>query len=319
VERLTAWNALRTTEQNAASQLGYNECSWNIFYTNDIEDKPWSDLSFMQITLATSLGFDENSWDCWQNHYGSYTWSELQLKGVAKCYEDLGWSESAWLGLTTQPDTDTKLFSALTNSEKDAAECLCFPEPVWDQEVLGTEKFGVDYCDEIPATVEASDTLCSAMTIWGTPCSPIRYNRYSTLNFFQRGAAVNNLGYSKESWNNVTETTAAESIAYESLSFQQLAGAIVLGYILEESWDCYQHHYADYTWDNLDEAFVQDCAVALGYDEDMWNSGAVSPLEEVEFASLTSQQKQAAECMCYFESIWEGDTLDGGLFDDSFC
>jgi len=44
---------------------------------NEIENLDWNRLECEQKNAAGALWYDRQSWDCWQNHYQSYRWIDL--------------------------------------------------------------------------------------------------------------------------------------------------------------------------------------------------------------------------------------------------
>ena len=154
--RFTPWKDLPEHVNEAASEeLLYTELTWNQPGTNQFELLSFSELDSDRQMGILAIGLDEEAWDCWVNHYADYYWWELDAKGVAECYEALGWEESNWEESNWEesnwespnweesnwespdsalPSSESKYWSDLTSKEKDAARCLCYFEDNWNEE-----------------------------------------------------------------------------------------------------------------------------------------------------------------------------------------
>jgi len=319
-QRYAAWSSLEASMNDLARGLGYTECSWNIPFTAYVEYYSWDYLTVDQQTNATIIGFNQESWDCWQNHYDDYEWSDLLPAGVQSCFEDLGWDVSSWNETTVEPASEAKMFDELTPAEQAAAECICYPKTLWDAETLKSPNFDGSFCGITSSATEATQAptaVCTAQEIWAVQCPQTRYDPFNDLAKDMQNSAKQELGYTKDTWNSFGDYADVEAKYYESLSADETAAANELGFD-EMSWECYQHHFADYYWFELAEVHVQDCYSALGYDEDLWNNDEEVASSDNWFADLTPEQQKGAECVCYFESIWNEFEL-GKSFEDSFC
>jgi len=161
--RFRPWTELTKGEKKAARDLGYNQASWNLPGTADVEYYAWyihqdyygdyddyyPDRDFLDS--AETLGFvdrvvdgvtqsAEDIWDCWQNHYYSYVWAELVEYDLDSYAEDLGWNENKWddddLEDEDKPASETKYWEELTDDEKTAALGFCYTQKIWDYQSL---------------------------------------------------------------------------------------------------------------------------------------------------------------------------------------
>jgi len=86
----------------------------------------------------------------------------------------------------------------------------------------------------------------------------------------------------------------------------------------EDIWDCWQHHYSDYSWDELVEYDLASSFEILGWDQTLWEGyydeySTMPSTETLDYGDLSDEQKTAALVLCYTKSIWDFETLD------SFC
>ena len=136
--RYTPWNLLPFgVREYAKDRLDYNEATWNLPGTNPIEDLSWSSLTIEQQTGAKQLGFSSyDTWDCWQNHYGDYSWEEMVDEEVDEYYEDLGYNSTSWdrdLFVPIEDDYWVEMDDDNDDEEdKKALNALCYFEETWD-------------------------------------------------------------------------------------------------------------------------------------------------------------------------------------------
>jgi len=152
--RFTLWDDLFPAQRAAAGVLGYTEFSWNRPRTSNLEFAKYSAVADRgprsAAALVTLRIVRPNSWDCWVNHYFSLTWAEIEnlqlLDGntltsspygqeVTKALEALGWTQATWdAGIESQfPPSESKVWSQLTEREKEAAGVLCYNRLLWDE------------------------------------------------------------------------------------------------------------------------------------------------------------------------------------------
>jgi len=316
--RYIPWDELENTNRNAAAILTYDECSWDYPGGSPIEQISWTLLSSAQQQAAASLGYEEESWDCWQNHFSDYFWSELAEVGVQQCYLALGWSQASWDGFASEPDTGLLAYNELSNAQKDAATCLCYGQATWDFERLGPD-FDGSFCGitAAPAPTPApANRPCVAPTIFDIECVETRFTEWNSIGSSNQ-ALAGNLGYRQRTWNDFARMNPVELVSFSSLNSTQQSAAQGLGFN-EDSWECWNHHYADYSWSDLAETFVQDCWAALGYTQDLWDNGGQLAVDNLFYAQLNDDERWGAECVCYYQSIWDQDEM-GFNFDASFC
>jgi hypothetical protein len=118
-------------------------------------------------------------------------------------------------------------------------------------------------------------------------------------------SAAETLGYNSTSWDN-PGTNPIERLTYELIVVDSsLSNAVAELEIDKQSWDCYINHYRGYTWPELANTF-KNAYRALGWTHVSWNQIADPPESEgFEWDMLNSDQRSAAETLCYFEKLWD--------------
>ena len=143
----------------AVQFLDYNETTWDLPGTADVEIFDFSSLDAYRQKAILSLGFTADQWDCYVNHYGFYSWDELQDLGVQNYFIVLGWTEKEWLGDESipqiqyllsetelaalleeakygdneRPGSDYLWWDELTSYQREAAIKLCYFEETWNR------------------------------------------------------------------------------------------------------------------------------------------------------------------------------------------
>jgi hypothetical protein len=142
-----------------------------------------------------------------------------------------------------------------------------------------------------------------------------RWTEYSELTDEQKSIATEGLNYTKETWNNLG-TNPIEASEFFDLSDEQKKAAKQLGFI-GATWDCDVNHYVDYSWEELEEYFLDAYWIALGWTKRKWGIPGFAPKSEGKYWSeLTSAEQDSAGELCYFQESWDGIpitewTLDG--------
>ena len=138
INRFYKWNALPPGMLDLVISLGYNETSWSRVYQANVEQIRFDDLTPQDLLAVTSLGFfPRRVYDCWIHHYETYTWEELLIveeeeATVQSYWEDLGWNQTSWDGLSPPPTSSTTSFDDLSREEQAAVERLCFTKEMWN-------------------------------------------------------------------------------------------------------------------------------------------------------------------------------------------
>eukprot|EP01083_Nonionella_stella_P102127 290299_1 len=145
------WVDLPKEVQDAAAVLGYEESTWNGYKLNPIEFLAFDEIMSNETTFETPIGtytkgdgdlmdalttldlYDEDfewpdtCWDFFVNHYGGYTWEEIEDTynpfgdNVQDLAEILGWTEDMWDNDTFDgdiPESECKLWVELTPEER---------------------------------------------------------------------------------------------------------------------------------------------------------------------------------------------------------
>ncbi len=286
-QRFKPFNQLDTTAQNiAVEKLGYTEQTWNNHGLADIERLRWTSLTSNQRDAAVILGFSEKSWDCFVNHYESYSWDELATAGVQAHYRGLGWTEEHWTQETSEsPYTESRWWDMLTDTEKLAANGICYFEDNWDRIDMNPNP-----------------------SFFPHPVPEFRYKPWSEMGTTTQYIAAGMMNYTEESWDQLG-LALVEKNTFLNLEPDQRDGALELGFYTH-TWDCFMNHYMSYFW----SSFHEDLRVAvetLGWTEDMWSDDSTEyPASEgTMWVDLTPDERAAATRLCYFREIWDDEPI----------
>lgn len=233
-----------------------------------------------QVEGATQLGYNEETWDCFIHHYNSYLWNELETYSFDDHFRDLGWTESSWNGQSALPSTEAKWWGQLTAEEKTAAHKICYFEDNWDMIDMNPNDsifphpkpdFRFVPWDQLPSLTQ--DTAETALgydeLAWNELKTNIaEHNTFLNLDSAQReGAleigfythswdcwmnhyeayfwpsfygdlkkAIETLGWTENSWTEVDSPPASESTFWNDLTPEEKAAATQLCYF-EETWN----------------------------------------------------------------------------------
>ena len=141
-----------------------------------------------------------------------------------------------------------------------------------------------------------------------------RWIEFSELTDEQKSIATEGLNYTKETWNNLG-TNPIEASEFFDLSDEQKKAAKQLGFI-GATWDCDMNHYVDYSWEELEEYFLDAYWIVLGWTKREWGIPGLAPKSEGKsWSELTSAEQDAAMEVCYFQESWDGISITGWTFD----
>ncbi|KAL7540132.1 hypothetical protein ACHAXR_009881 [Thalassiosira sp. AJA248-18] len=266
--------------------LKYSGLSWNVLGLDTIESRGWGGLTSYEREAAEKVGFTELSWDCWQNHFKSYSWDELEFYGLDFPYLALGWTELSWNGVEPAPPSKSMTWKELTQDERTAASAsLCYFKDNWD---------GIDM------TPNNGPFLF--------PKVKQRYVEWDNLSEDFRNVASDSLQYNEATWNNLG-TAAIEKRSWEQLTGRQKSDAISMGFY-QRTWDCFHNHYRSYEWDDLDRD-SRDSLQVLGWNEELWEENSEEPSSyENEWSRLSENEQSVASVLCFFEDNWDGNSLE---------
>lgn len=213
--RYKPWTELSSDDQVYAEQLGYTMVTWDELGSNSIENLDWQRLTREQKTAAGQLGYDKDSWDCWQNHFQSYRWIDLNLPyiQVGQWWSILGWDIYSWNAYQDAPKSDSLTWYELSDEERYSAAQLCYTRLTWDE------------------TNNLYDGFPIAM-------SEVRYKHWMELERNKRQMLDTNLKYSPLSWN-VLGLEKIESKGWNDLTVYEKEAAKFVGFA-ELDWDCWQ-------------------------------------------------------------------------------
>lgn len=215
--RFTTWKALPSSYRDLAVQAGYQETTWNNVGTYALEKVAWSDLSnATQRHALREMGFDASTWDCYMNHYTSYSWIDLVLKGLHVQAQVLGFTPQSW-DSGNQVTTDSTDWVGLSDGEKRAARAFCYFEGTWD----------------------------GGHTLHDMPGRPVLYPsfRFQPWSYLtpKEKALATIVGWEADSWGKPWSADVTD-LAFDDLPEETRQAAMELGFY-QEQWDCWINHY----------------------------------------------------------------------------
>jgi hypothetical protein len=289
--RYVFWNDLTSAFKETAKNLDYNKKGWEEPFINDIEEKSWFSLTGSDRSNAAAMGYDEDVWDCYQNHYDDYDWSDMQEIGVDQYFKVLGWTKNSWDKDTFEPEPWDEDWVELTANQQAALKEICyFREEVWEEEAFA------DWLSFPPRKPRPDDLKFPSF----------RYVLWNDLTDVFRLLAAN-LEYTLATWQQPFANEIEEK-SWISLGQADQSNAAAMGYD-EDVWDCYQNHYQDHYWIELQETEVAQYFEVFGWTELTWDEGDDDPAAwELDWGEFTPAMEAAAKQLCYFQKeIWEGD------------
>ena len=294
--RFQPYSHLAVGEKLRAMLLDYTKESWNIPGESSIERVAFANIEASKKDHVEALGFTEIVWDCWVNHYDGFGWNDLATQGVQQHMVALGWNEILWEGRydvgSQKPESEMKTFYGLSDSEKEAAEGLCFTEDSWNMDNL-------DDWETLPC-VNDIDSVC------------FRYRPYDELDHSSL-LLLPVLGYHEETWNSPGDAYI-EDYSFNQLSTAEKEAARSLGFSVA-SWNCWVNHYTAFEWDDLVKHEVQHYIEALGWNSTSWGmrwtDGDHKPASEFKtFQSLSEIEQNAVTQLCYTQELWDQISLE---------
>lgn len=239
-------------------------------------------LSYSLISkYAGILGFEKLSWDCWQNHFQSLRWIDLDNEGIQsrQWWEDLGWDISSWNKYDDPPSSNDLYWYFLSEEERFAAAQLCYFKRTWDETNVYIDGFPLDKPEEE------------------------RYTNWFELDSSTRNMAENGLKYNALLWN-VVGLHPVESRDWKQLTPLERSSAELLDWD-QISWDCWVNHFRAYTWEELVLWGLDFHYTALGWNEKSW-VGLEDEPEKKTWKELDEAERTAATELCFFRQTWEG-------------
>jgi hypothetical protein len=291
--RYVQYQTLNADKVALATALGYDEDSWNQPGTNPTETIAYANMGFGQETIS-EMGYTEDQWDCYVNHYlDSFDyWDELPNQVIKAHLMGLGFTQEIWDAITDEdPSSFDKNWNELSVEEQSSATELCYFQETWDNE-------GLEAWTTLPP-MEARITDVEYPSI-----------RYVQWAYLDPAALVlaEYLGYTQETWN-VPGTALIEDIAFVDQGVGKET-ILELGFT-EANWDCYINHYEYFDWEGLGAQGVQPYYTTLGWTDATWptrytDSVPVPVAFDTAWEDLSTEEKAAAEQLCYFLETWEG-------------
>ena len=219
--RYVPWIDLPADIATTATLLNYTRETWNDYGENPIENLNWDRLTRTQKMYAGILGYDRMSWDCWQNHYQSLRWIDLDNEGIQskQWWEALGWDISSWNRYDDPPLSNDNYWYFLSEEERFAAAQLCYFKRSWDEADV--------YVDGFPMNKPT-----------------YRYTNWFDLDDGVRNIASDGLKYDSFSWN-VVGLHPVEALDWKDLTPVEQNSAELLDFS-QVSWGCWVNHYRGY-------------------------------------------------------------------------
>lgn len=141
------WDDLYLSEQRLWGILGWDADNWSglpeaaMPFSNW---RAWAELTPVEQGAATELGYDETTWNTEivrtpegevEIFWSKFAWEELYL-GEQQLFAYLGWSEASWLGDQPIPESKYRTWEQLSAVERGAATQLSYDETNWNATVL---------------------------------------------------------------------------------------------------------------------------------------------------------------------------------------
>jgi hypothetical protein len=137
--RFTPWSDIDENTLTHAITLMYDEESWNLPMSNDIEFYSIftinATLPEEQLMAIFDMGMTEDVWDCWVNHYVDFSWEDFIFYNFTDPWVALGWDETSWASFDESdwPESEFKKWDELTIEERLALKDLCYRQESIDK------------------------------------------------------------------------------------------------------------------------------------------------------------------------------------------
>ena len=140
---------------------------------------------------------------------------------------------------------------------------------------------------------------------------------WDDLSNSQKGFALQ-AGWDQESWN-VPDKAGMEYTPFAKLEDEQRQALLSMGFY-KEQYDCYINHYYGYSWDELTQYGLAEYYLAFGWTESnyMLDDPVQPDAWDSSWDSLTDDQKEAADQLCWFKEIWQEMTIEDWQNDLQF-
>lgn len=240
-------------------------------------------LTKNEKAAAKTIGWTDITWDCWQNHFSSYSWDDLQFYGLDMHYTVLGWDEESWNGESDPPSSHGKYWDLLNDIERENANALCYFRDSWDR------------LDMTPN---------NGLFPFRMPTK--RYVPWKDLPNVDRQRAYDSLFYDECTWD-VYGVASIESREWRDLTPWEKSEATKLGFI-PNSWDCFQTHYLEKDWYDINWD-IRDAMDVLGWDETSWENKTLPDSYGKKWEYLSEKEQTSANEICYFNVNWPGGTV----------
>ena len=316
-----SWNEL-TKETDTVpywTALGWNETRWDgeMEYP-DSEGKLWEELTAEEQQAAVALCYFDELWSYlniseWEEYADGVTCGASPADKIASynLTNETAAPSMEESPLATFDVDDVEAEEAAEVAAEEATEEEAFEKPVEKpvEEPIGEPDTVTIDTVEVLKTAEptvkptAPPTAEPTSTPYvGNPAN--RFLLWSWLYDVSKAAATT-LGYDESTWNQPM-TAAVESLIYDDLNANQIEATYVLGLAPKEIWNCFINHYQGFNWEELADAGVQELYMTLGWTDESWNALADPPASEgTNYESLTIEQQEAAQQLCYRKETWD--------------
>lgn len=315
-----------------ADQVGYAEETWDRPGENEIEGDSYANIE--NSAVLDQMGFTQYTWDCWVNHYTDYSWAELECYGLSPVYETLGWNGSSWQSENENdwPIQEFTKWELLYDSEKEAAEKLCYSPDIWDTRRVS--QWESDWDLHFSDSLSCRSSICSTRTAANedkfccdaSTCdkdsitSPLPYFKFETWEEMDSHTKeyAEELGYTNNTWN-FPGTHEIESLSFAYITNTE--NIKEMGFT-QHTWDCWVNHYVNYTWEELECYGLSGAVKSLGWEESTWQSENEDDWPVQEFTNwelLYENEQSAAKELCYFPELWDQERISKWGFEwDSY-
>jgi hypothetical protein len=297
----TRWTDLIDDQKNAAMSLGYNEYLWDML------------RGFIPPRTPPPNNADGTN----VPEYGSMFWANLPQE-IQAAASTLGYTETIWNN-GEHTAVDDLFWSQLTTEQQVAATLLGHSQGTWDVYATGgsgSQQTEPNTNTSTPATAapssppsttpatmspDTTQVIVSAnypvsappATTQGTlsPGETWRSVPWSDLPDQIRGGAIA-LGFTTDLWDSGARV-ATDTYFWDELSLaQQQAATLIFGFS-KTTWDASNNKWQKIPWDQL-PSDIQSHAAVLGFDKDLWDSGANVDKTSYGWDELSGAQQQSA-------------------------
>lgn len=292
-----AWTQLPDTAKDLYTKLGWDERNWDSGSAPS-EEMAWKMLTQEQQATATSLGYEQDTWDEWND----LSEDQKAMWGV------LGWDAENW-ETGEGVSAENVSWHSLSAEQRHAATQLGFSQDAWDDfEDLPEDKqqlWGVlgwnaeNWANNLYAEgVESENSSWDALSL-------------------EQRLAAQKLGFSQDTWDEWTDLPEENQHSWAMLGWNAdnwatgegvEAEGLAWGQLSQEQREAAEHlGFSQDTWDDWSDLLDEKQALwgQLGWNADNWASGAGVAAEDLNWQSLSTQQREAASALGFSQDTWD--------------